>query len=384
MEYAYWKGELISASKIIEEEYIIEKRIREASNKKELLCIDPSCKNRTLKYCHGEVKKPYFSHINCLECDYARYDRMKSKEIDMVSDLIYEILKEKCFHVEKEIKLLAHHYSHLIVKDNDKITAIEFIKKGSNVKKTNELKEYDQKGIEVSWIELGSIDTIYSEKNTYYARRFLLNEYNSNLVTVDSDFNRVCQAKMDFSEYKYLNKTLLDKEMFIVKGQVGDLTYDNGIIGLEGFKEKYDIWLNKRKKKFEDKCNELNNHKSKEQSIYINKIHYEKEERQKKYFSLKQFDLLIQNEEQESNEEAKRLRKIHNQIEFEKEKPELKKKIISSNKPVRNSEGKQVYMCKYCKLIGYHNLFYKANIKGNKAVCLNCYDKVKCLKSEDI
>lgn len=130
----------------------------------------------------------------------------------MVSDLIYEILKEKCFHVEKEIKLLAHHYSHLIVKDNDKITAIEFIKKGSNVKKTNELKEYDQKGIEVSWIELGSIDTIYSEKNTYYARRFLLNEYNSNLVTVDSDFNRVCQAKMDFSEYKYLNKTLLDKE----------------------------------------------------------------------------------------------------------------------------------------------------------------------------
>ena len=65
-----------------------------------------------------------------MECDYARYDRMKSKEIDMVSDLIYEILKEKCFHVEKEIKLLAHHYSHLIVKDNDKITAIEFIKKG--------------------------------------------------------------------------------------------------------------------------------------------------------------------------------------------------------------------------------------------------------------
>lgn len=39
MEYAYWKGKLISASKIIEEKYIIEKRIREASNKKELLYL---------------------------------------------------------------------------------------------------------------------------------------------------------------------------------------------------------------------------------------------------------------------------------------------------------------------------------------------------------
>lgn len=67
IEKAIWKGKEIFAFEI-SQDYNNEKIIRQASGRKELFCPDENCKNRILKYCHGEKKQPYFAHLVNTDC----------------------------------------------------------------------------------------------------------------------------------------------------------------------------------------------------------------------------------------------------------------------------------------------------------------------------
>ena len=55
MEKALYNGKEILSFEI-SKNYELEKSIRKASGRKELLCPDENCQNRVLKYCHGDKK----------------------------------------------------------------------------------------------------------------------------------------------------------------------------------------------------------------------------------------------------------------------------------------------------------------------------------------
>ena len=123
MEKAIYNGELIYANKIALD-YETEKAIRKASSKGLLLCPDEWCKNKRLKYCHGEKKDAYFAHVENTFCDYADFDRKNTYTKD-IRIMLYTHFKEAGYDVDIETKLLPHHRAQLVFNKNENPVAVE-------------------------------------------------------------------------------------------------------------------------------------------------------------------------------------------------------------------------------------------------------------------
>ena len=103
----------------------IEKKIREASYRGELRCPDPECRNPILKYCHGEIREPYFAHRDMTECDYLEYEK-SSGMFREIRRKLYEHFAGLNYPVTIEVKTLAHHYTPLLFTwENGRKTALE-------------------------------------------------------------------------------------------------------------------------------------------------------------------------------------------------------------------------------------------------------------------
>ena len=74
MENAIWNGRTLVACEVAEN-YEEEKEVRKASYSGELRCPDEGCLSPILKYCHGEIREPYFAHRDNAECDYVLFEK---------------------------------------------------------------------------------------------------------------------------------------------------------------------------------------------------------------------------------------------------------------------------------------------------------------------
>lgn len=160
MENALWNGQLLIATDIAKD-YLLEKEIRKASGRKELHCPDPECQHPILRYCHGEIKDAFFAHLNNEQCDYAVFDKENTQIMRTVRRNIYENFKNKGYNVCPEVKILAHHYTHLLfdMADGSKI-AVEIGTQRLSANRIDSLTdEYRKVGIPVKWIVLGNTDT---------------------------------------------------------------------------------------------------------------------------------------------------------------------------------------------------------------------------------
>ena len=83
MEKAIWNNKEYYAVNIARD-YFLEREARLASSK-DFLCPNANCKNRLLRYCHGE-KRTFFAHLTKEDCDYSRFDKT-------ITPLIREIKK---------------------------------------------------------------------------------------------------------------------------------------------------------------------------------------------------------------------------------------------------------------------------------------------------
>lgn len=278
MENALWNGKVILASEIAKD-YLLEKGIRKASGRKEIFCPDPECHNNILRYCHGEEKEAYFAHLNNDQCDYALFDKGNSSTMRMVRQKLYENFKKKGYNVKPEVKVLSHHYTHLLfdMEDGTKL-ALEIGTQRISANQMDYLtNEYQKAGILLKWVVLDSTDKPVREDHTYFIKRYLLNEsLNMDLLVVNWNGIDVAQYKVDPNKYEYNGQYCTSTnypETYTEQGKLSDLRFCGNELGLADYHTRYNEWLikkrnafNKKIKQYEEKKNHIEEMKQRQES----------------------------------------------------------------------------------------------------------------------
>lgn len=378
MENAQWSGRLLIASEIAKD-YPLEKEIRRASGHKELCCPDPECQNPILRYCHGEKKDAFFAHLNNEHCDYANFDRENTQIMRNVRTIIYEQFKSKGYHVRPEVKILDHHYTHLLFNMDDDIkVALEIGTQRISANRIDALTdEYRKKGIAVKWIVLGNTDTTVRESQTYFLKRYLLNESkNKDLLVVSWDGKEVAQYKVDPNHYKYNGHIITSRnypETYFEYAHIEELTIDGGELTLAGFSERYEKWLLRKRTAFEKRIVQLEEEK---------KLRMEELQRQEK--EIREQQLLFRSYQQKLyvvnttaslnpvdsvSTKHETPNRAYNQCE-----EEILSLIEQQDTPAFDSMGRRWIKCEKCGCIGTDAIFisYGGENHVNLGICYNC------------
>ena len=279
MEKALWNGKEILAFEVSAEgNFDLEETIRKASGRKELLCPDENCSHRILRYCHGEKKRAYFAHIDNTDCEYEKYDKQTTEVIRTIKSIIYHTLKGKGYDVDMDVKLIPHHYSHLVIYKNGKPHAIQIISKFSSANRIADFyAKYKAQNIPVDWIVTGfnedDEDVVEHELN--YAKRFSLNRTEDNsLLAVSLDGTQICLYKMDTNEYLFdgcVVPTNNYKKIYSENHPLTSLVFKDGKLTVNDFDENYNAYIGKKKKAFEKKIVDLEKEKEQRKQEQIDR-----------------------------------------------------------------------------------------------------------------
>lgn len=255
MENAVWNGERLLASEVAKD-YLYEKKVRKASYQGELCCPDNGCKSPILKYCHGEIREPYFAHRDNSECDYIQFE--KSNGLFHTLRLrLYEHFQACDYPVRMEVKVLPHHYSHLLFEwDNGSRTALELGTKNTSLKEVEEINaEYQREGIDVIWMVVDQSGKDIQEQHTYFLKRFCLNESkNRSLLVLDCNGKYVTQYKEDKMLYIVDGQQVKFEEyskLFTYETYMTDLFFEEETLTTFGFQEAYADFLAKKQHVYE-------------------------------------------------------------------------------------------------------------------------------------
>lgn len=262
MENGIWNGRLLIAAEIARD-YQLEKEIRKASGYKELRCPDPECQHPILRYCHGDKKDAFFAHLNNESCDYAAFDRSNTQIMRNIRKIIYEHFKSIGYEVYPEVKVLDHHYTHLLfnMEDGDMVAVEIGTQRISANRMDNLTDEYRKKNIAVKWIVIADAEISVREDQTYFLKRYLLNEsLNKDLIVVSWDAAKISQHKVDSSKYEYNGRNIESDNYpntYTEVASLNDLTFDGNELSLAGFTSRYEAWLHKKRKAFCKKITQL-------------------------------------------------------------------------------------------------------------------------------
>src|SRR5574344_679146 len=184
METAKSDNKLIVATDIAKN-YALESEIRRSSRNRLLRCPDPDCTAPVVKYCHGDKRLPYFSHIENDDCDYAKFDQSENEVFKNVRRTFYSHLKENGFVVTPEVKVLKHHYTHLLFEYEDHKIAVEFGSNQTTIGNVDQLNnQYDKAAIHVNWICVDHTEKYFEEDTTFFLKRYGLNDSNNKSILV--------------------------------------------------------------------------------------------------------------------------------------------------------------------------------------------------------
>jgi len=356
MENAIWNGEPIHASEIAKN-YFVEKEIRKASARGELLCPDYDCQSPILKYCHGEIKEPYFAHRDLADCDYMRFEK-SSGLFHSIRLRLYEHFKEKHYPVQMEVKVLKHHYSHLLFQWEDgSRTAIELGTKSTTVKEIDSINaEYAQENIDVIWLVVDQPKKTIKEDHTYFLKRYCLNESaNHSLLVLSYDGYKVTQYKSDCHTY------LIDgrehsfqryPKLFSYEAKVEDILFENGSLSTNGFSDAYERFLTEKQFVYE----QIKKQKEQEQ--------IEVQQRYDMYQQNRQ-NIITNNRSLDVNQEAS---------DYESRKNSILSKINQQEQRVVDIKGKRWIRCELCGEVKEESEFLSYGGPGhiNLGECKTC------------
>lgn len=262
MENAIFNGMKYTATEI-SKSYDLEKCIRKASGRQELRCPDLACSAPVLRYCHGEIRNPFFAHFTNCACDYAKFDRENTCLMRKVQRAIYEHLTSCGVNVQMEVKLLPHHYTHLLLlMSNGKKIAIELGTQKTPVNKIDVVSEqYKRLSIGVKWIVISDNKVLVKENETYFIKRYLLNESKwKDVLILNWEGTEVTQYIVDPNEYSYNGIKIQSAnypKIYSESKALSELTLENGEVTIGGFYFRYNVWLGKKKRAFDIKKAQL-------------------------------------------------------------------------------------------------------------------------------
>ena len=353
MEYAIWNGKLYTATEIAES-YELEKTIRKASGRKELRCVDPDCSSPILRYCHGEIKHAFFAHLDNCTCDYAEFDKENTQIMRQVKRIIYDSFVSRGYDVQIEVKLLLRHYTHLLfTMPSGKKIAVELGTQRTTANQIDRLAEqYRSIGIDAKWIVISNFQTPVKENETFFIKRYLLNESNKkDILILNWSGTDITQYVVDPNEYLHNGKrVILDdySDIYSETGSLSSLVFEDEELSIDGFCSRYQEWLNEKEKCFDKKIAQTKvNSQNRSSSRYIYNPN-------SKYG----YNPYLQNSYPESSNSTS--------TSFDKYKSN-----VSRTNSVSSIGNKRV-RCKLCGFEGTTNYFW--TLIGNLGECYKCRD----------
>lgn len=254
MQNGLFEKRLLSAAEI-EKNYEFEKIIRRASTNKALKCPDPDCQSPVIRYCHGNIKKAYFSHLSNAKCDYARYDQETDESLRNVIELVYERLSSS-HKIQREVKTLSHHYTPLLIIDHDgtKI-ALEIISDQLAIRPHETLlSQFAKASLQVQWIIVSDVLRIADENKVDYLRRYQLNESPEKfLLLIAKNGKTVLQCKLDTKKYVYRGQSFKSNNypsLYVMEGSLDDIVMENHRLTLQEFQSEFKSWKLRKEEAF--------------------------------------------------------------------------------------------------------------------------------------
>lgn len=262
MENALWNGQLYTAAEVAES-YELEKSIRKASGRKELKCPDVDCPSPILRYCHGEIKSAFFAHLDNCTCDYAEFDKENTHLMRKVKRIIYDSFIAQGYDVQLEVKLLPRHYTHLLFNlPSGKRIAVELGTQRTTANRIDYLSaQYAAVGIDVKWIVISNFQTPVKENETFFIKRYILNESKrKDILVLNWDGSEITQYVVDPNKYLYRGNPLHSDNYPDIYSETADLSaliLDNEELTIRGFHSRYDEWLVRKRAAFKKRMAQL-------------------------------------------------------------------------------------------------------------------------------
>lgn len=358
MENALWNGQPLIASEIAKE-YFSEKEIRKASGNKELRCPDSDCQHPVLRYCHGEIKDAYFAHLNNTCCDYAEFDKCNIQIVRTIKRIIYNHFKENGYQVQLEVKVIDHHYTHLLFETTDggKI-AVEIGTRQLSANRLNNLTtEYKNNDIDVKWIVICDTESFVRENQTYFIKRYLLNEsVNKDLIVINRDGSKIAQYKSDSKIYEYNGRKIESTNYpatYSEYATLASLTFEGNELSIEGFNQRYNEWLTKKQNAYDKKIAQLE-----ERRKFLEQAHIQSQQNSNIY----------KNKDQDDKISSIKV------LSYEKRKCEILSSLEQVQTPVRDSSGVRWLKCEICGSVNTEDYFndYGGLGRATRGVCNDC------------
>lgn len=260
MEKAIWQGKTIYASDA-KDKYEFEKKIRLASANGELQCPDGNCDSPTLKYCHGNKKRPYFAHKHTSDCDYDTYDKNNTQSINDIKSLVYNHLINKGFKADIDVKIFEHQYAHIVIYENDNPYVIEIVQNSVTARKISRIvSRYENHKIPIKFLIIGNETILQNESDYNFIRRFSLNDSDNNeLLVINEEGTELYQSRLDKYRYVYYeNKLYGYDEIYFEKANFEELTFENAKLTISGFSSRYNDWYTEKQERYKNFIEEKN------------------------------------------------------------------------------------------------------------------------------
>ncbi len=382
MEFALWNGKRISASEVSENNKF-EREVRKVSHI-ELMCPDPDCANPLLKYCHGDKKDAYFAHICNEHCDYGDYDRDTTSQIKLVCKRLYTHLASLGYNVQMEVKVLEHHYTHiLITTNNNERIAIELGNQRTSEKRIEKItQEYKNAGISVQWIVVDNLDIPEGEDRVYCLKRYVLNEStNNDLIIIEPETYRVGQYKIDEKRYWAAGKEIYSEnypKTYIVESTLDNIVIENNELTLPEFIASYNTWYEKKNRQFLKRKEQLEKEATEERKRQTERLEEirekQKEERAKRgqTFTYTPYKPVTPAPVFQPPEPE-----VKPQLTYEERKTEIIDKINQTKNVVLDSTGVKWIKCEICGKVDEASEFvmYGGANRRTLGLCADCSRK---------
>lgn len=246
MERAVWNGKEYLAIDIAQD-YELESHAVKVSGK-QFLCPDPNCKNRLLRYCHGDKYRPYFAHMKRGECDYASFDKDISSYVRETKLKLLSLLRNNGYEVQVDNKIDGR-YIHLIVNYDGCMVAIEVGTTTMLKSRTEVIAECCRKnGLRVQWIVVSDNHAHLREERLSWIKRQAVNF--GDLIIIDESGQNVTQLRLDNNVYMYKDRYIsfhgIGNNIFSYTDGLQALAFGSSGFYLNEFENRFSQWLQAR------------------------------------------------------------------------------------------------------------------------------------------